>query len=159
MNKSNIVLHEVKRKTRSPETGLSIHEEFAIKGDKGLTIKYYRKDNNHNEKIVIFSSPNGKYTVRTTENGKTEEKTMSKDELLNFVSNDDRLSFATNIVKNYNPKPNQGREQKRQSRNGSRRGSRYSRYGSKGGYRKYSRSKFGSRKYGSRRSRRGSRYY
>jgi len=129
MNSSDVVLHDVKRKTKSPEEGTAIHEEFAIKGDKGLTIKYYRKDNNHNEKVVIFAK-DGNYVVRTTKDGQTDEKVLSKDQLLDLLSKDERLNFAVDIVnkdigtqQSRSPFANQMRGQKRGSLHGQKRGS------------------------------------
>lgn len=149
MNKDDVIIHDVKYKTKSPEEGLIIHEEFAIKGDKGLTIKYYYKDSEHSEKIIIYSK-DGEYVVKTTMDNKTEEKTLSEDELIKLLSADKKLNFALNFVKKTKSKKSKTARAK-------------SRKGSKGGSRKRSRkgsrkrSRKGSRKGSRKRSRKGSR--
>lgn len=104
MDSSNLVIHDLKQKKVSPEFGTIIHEEYAIKGTKGLTIKYFHKDNKYIDKIIIFSK-NGEYVMRTTEGDKSNETILSKDELLKLLAKDRRIKFALDIVKYEPSKP------------------------------------------------------
>lgn len=168
MNNDNteVILHDVKKKTKSPEEGMNIQEEFAIKGNKGLTIKYYHKGNDNNEKIVIFEK-DGNYVVKTTQDNKMDEKILSKKELLDLLSKDKRLNFAIDIVNKNLPGKSQSRSpftngerrastnRSNRQKNGSKRGSNRSRKYSRGGSRnsrgsrnrKYNAKRSGSKKY------------
>jgi hypothetical protein len=128
-----------------------VHEEFAIHGEKGLTIKFYHKENDKIMKVVIVKKAEG-FSVKMTMDGKTEESTLSKDELIKELKKHKQLKFALDFIE----KAKMSRASSRKgSRKGSKRGSRKmsrkgSRKGSKRGSRKMSRK-------GSRKGRKGSR--
>ena len=121
-----------------------VHEEYAIHGDKGTTIKFYHKENDKIMKVIVIKKAEG-YFMKSTVDGKTSEKEkLTKDELLDELKKHKELKFAIDFVKS-------AKLSRASSRKGSRKGSRkMSRKGSKKS------SKKGSKK-GSRKAHRGSR--
>jgi hypothetical protein len=89
-------LHDIKNKTVINGKRL-IHEEFVIHGNKGLTIKFFHKDDKSMEKIVIFQK-NDKYFMKSTIDDKKEEKELSKDELIKELTKNKSLKFALEYV-------------------------------------------------------------
>ena len=75
-------------------------EEYIIKGDKGLTIKFFSKEGDKSEKLIIKDNGSN-FDVMSTADGKQEDKkTMSKDELLKLVSKDKNLKFIADFLEN-----------------------------------------------------------
>ena len=93
-----VFLHEVK--TREIHDGNAItHEEFVAHGDKGLTFKYFHKDDKKKEKITGKQLDDGTFNLRTTVNDKTDEKTLTKAELIKELGKMKNLDFAINYIK------------------------------------------------------------
>lgn len=93
---SNIqVLHDY-RKLSIKDGEKVLHEEYVIKGEKGLKIKYYLKDKDNNEKIVI-TGKDGQYKMKTTFNKEVSEKDLD-DKGLKFELKD-KLNFAKPLLK------------------------------------------------------------
>ena len=133
-----------------------VHEEYAIHGDKGTTIKFYHKENDKIMKFIVLKKADG-YFMKSTIDGKTTEKEkLTKDEMLDELKKHKELKFAVDFVKSAKlsragskkgSKKSSKRGSRRMSRKGSKRGSKK---GSKKGSRRMSRK-------GSRKARKGSR--
>jgi len=72
-------------------------EEKIIDGEKGLTIKYFHKDDSSTEKIVIMGK-NDSFTMKTIINGDKDEKNLSKSELMKELKSK-KLKFALDYFK------------------------------------------------------------
>jgi len=114
--KSSVVfLHDQRSKSISNGKKL-VTEEYIIHGDKGLLIKYYHKDGDNTEKIIITKKGDN-YLLKTDINGTKEEKELSKDAIVKEINKNKNLTFALQYVKSQ-------AGGKRGSRSGSRKGSR-----------------------------------
>lgn len=134
-------LHEVNEK-QVKDGKVMVHEELIIHGDKGVTMKFYHKENDKIMKVVIVKKPEG-YLLKTVMDGKAGESTMSKADLLKEVKKHKQLKFIQDYLESAK---DLARPVKRGSRKaGSRKGSKK---GSRGGARRMSKkgSKKGSRK-------------
>lgn len=116
--KSSVVfLHDQRSKSISNGKKL-VTEEYIIHGDKGLLIKYYHKDGDNTEKIIITKKGDN-YLLKTDVNGTKEEKELSKDAIIKEITKNKNLTFALQYVKSQSQSGG-----KRGSRSGSRKGSR-----------------------------------
>ena|ERR1700744_3692207 len=96
--KSNIVyLHDVKNTSISDGKKIT-HEEYVIDGDKGLLIKYYHKEGDEAEKIIIARKGSG-FVMKTVKGEKKDEKDLNKEELDKELSKNKKLKFAAEYVK------------------------------------------------------------
>uniref|UniRef100_A0A6C0EC76 Uncharacterized protein n=1 Tax=viral metagenome TaxID=1070528 RepID=A0A6C0EC76_9ZZZZ len=110
-----------------------VHEEYVINGTKGLRIKYYHKENDNIEKIVVGTKGDGNYFLKTTKNKDTKtEENLSKDDLLKVLKKDKSLDFALDYIK---------KEMKGGSRKTSRKTKKSSKKSSKKGSKKGSKSR------------------
>src|SRR5271154_5585092 len=91
------LLHDVKS-TSIVDGKKIVHEEYVIIGDKGLTIKYYHREGDETDKLVIYRKE-GKYFLKTGSKDKQEEKEIDADELIKFIGKDKRLKFASDVLK------------------------------------------------------------
>jgi len=110
-----VFLHDQRSKSISNGKKL-VTEEYIIHGDKGLLIKYYHKDGDNTEKIIITKKGDN-YLLKTDINGTKEEKELSKDAIVKEINKNKNLTFALQYVKSQ-------AGGKRGSRSGSRKGSR-----------------------------------
>lgn len=97
MSKTLSYLHDVKHKTIMDGKKVT-HEELVINGPKGLSIKYYHKDENVSLKIVVHEK-DGKFMMRTMEGEEKKEKELTKEELVKELSKNKELKFALEYVK------------------------------------------------------------
>ena len=65
MSENVTFLHDVKNKSVVDGKRVT-HEEFVIHGSKGLTIKFFHKDDKGTEKVVIYEK-DGKYMLKEGE--------------------------------------------------------------------------------------------
>ena len=91
MVKVNFV-HSVKTMTIVNDKPI-IHEEYIIDGAKGIFIKYYHKENDIIEKIII-KGDNDKFNVKMLLGDKKEEKVIDKKELIQLIKSTKLLVFA-----------------------------------------------------------------
>ena len=125
----------------------NVHEEYFVKGDRGVMIKYYHKDKDGIEKILIVGRDD-KFILKTMNGDNTDEKTITKDELVKEVSKNKKLAFAKELINEVQlggkkrSRKGSKKVSKKSSRKGSKKGG--SRKGSKKGTKK--RSKKGSKK-------------
>jgi hypothetical protein len=140
-------LHEV-RNVNIHKGKKVVHEEEVIHGPKGLKFKYYHKEDDKVDKIVGVQKEDGSYVVITTVDGKRDEKSMSKDDVIKMLTKQKHLKFALDYIKTVKG----GRKPSRKTS----RAKRTSRKGSKRGSRKASGGKRRSRKASKKGSRRGS---
>jgi hypothetical protein len=77
---------------------VTTYEEQIIDGPKGVTIKFYSKDGKSEEKIQIMSKGD-KFLMLTKDGEKKDEKTLSKDELLDELKKNKKLKFASDFAK------------------------------------------------------------
>jgi hypothetical protein len=102
---SNMATNNVKFLHESIKTNVvngkrSAHEEFLIHGEKGMTIKFFHKDDKKVEKIVITKKPEGGYLMKTIADGKQTEKTIdNKEDLVKELKKNKDLEFAIDYVK------------------------------------------------------------
>lgn len=75
------------------------NEEGIYEGSKGLTIKFYHNEDGRSEKITIVKRDDNTYTFRTEKEGTKKESDLTYDQLLEALSKDPRLSFATEFLK------------------------------------------------------------
>ncbi len=117
----------------------SAHEEFLIHGDKGMTIKFFHKDDKKVEKIVIVKKPEGGYLMKTMADGKTSEKTIAnKEDLVKELKKNKDLEFAVEYVKSSKDLSRSKASSKKGSKKSSKKGSKKSsKKGSKKSSRKY----------------------
>ena len=77
---------------------VTTYEEIIIDGPKGITLKFYNKDNKKEEKITIFGNGNNfKMTTKIGDDKKEEE--LTKDQLLDVLKKNKNLKFASEFVK------------------------------------------------------------
>ena len=75
-----------------------VDEEFFIKGEKGMTIKFYHKEDDNKEKILI-TGKNGKYIMKTQGKDKEViEKELDEEELKKELKSP-KLKFAKDLFK------------------------------------------------------------
>ena len=121
------------------------HEEFIIHGSKGFTAKYYHKDNKEEVRIVV-AKKDDKYVLKTKMGDKTDEKLLTKSELIKELSKHkevkfvvDYLSKAKDLSRSKSVKRGSKKGSKRGSKRGSKKGSKKgSKRGSKRGSKKSS---------------------
>jgi len=115
----------------------SSHEEFIAHGDKGLSFKYFNKDNKGTQKFSGRQNEDGTFSIKMLDGDKMTEEKYTKAELVKELSKkaNDHLKFILDYIKDLKGGA------KKKSRKGSKKGS-------KGGAKKKSRkgSKKGSRK-------------
>ena len=85
-------VHEVNEK-HVKDGKVMVHEELIVHGEKGVTIKFSHKENDKIMKVVIVKKPEG-YLFKTTMDGKSEESTMSKSDLVKELKKHKQLKFA-----------------------------------------------------------------
>ena len=107
-------LHEQTSKSVVGDT-VVIHEEQVIHGDKGLTIKFYHKEKGQIMKVLVVHR-GGEYIMKTTTDGKTDEKKLTKADLIKELKANKNLKFALEYV--------QSAKSLSRSKAGSRKGSR-----------------------------------
>lgn len=95
---SSIKLLHDNKSTKIVDGKKIVDEEYLIIGDKGLTIKYYHREGEDTDKLVIFKK-DGQYFVKTGSKDKQEEKEISADELIKLIGKDKRLKFAAELLK------------------------------------------------------------
>ena len=78
---------------------VEVHEEMIVKGDKGLIIKHYHKDDKSKVKMVAKMMDNGSFSVRTMDGDKKDDKDMSKEDFLKMLAKDKNLKFAHDYLK------------------------------------------------------------
>jgi len=99
MSNSDItLLHDVRNV--SVKDGIrKVHEEFVIQGDKGLKIKFYNKENDNINKIVI-TGKGDEYKMKTYKNKDPgNEETLTKTQLMDVLKKNKLLSFAKEQMK------------------------------------------------------------
>jgi len=74
------------------------YEEFIIQGEKGVTIKMFKKDADGMERIVI-SGKDDKYKMKTQKGDKKDEKDLSLKEMLAELKSNKALKFAAEFAK------------------------------------------------------------
>ena len=74
-----------------------LDEEYVIKGEKGLKIKYFHKDDKESEKIVI-TGKDGNYKMKSVINGETTERELDEKELEKELKGS-KLKFAKEQLK------------------------------------------------------------
>lgn len=74
-----------------------IHEEELMDGDKGLTIKYFHKEDDNAVKIVIRQTGD-EYKIMVTRGDQKEEQTVSKEDVVKYIKKDKNLSWAANYL-------------------------------------------------------------
>ena len=74
------------------------YEEFIIQGERGVTIKMFKKDANGMERIVITGNDD-KYKIKTQKDDKKDEKDLSLKEMLAELKNNKALKFAAEFAK------------------------------------------------------------
>ena len=74
-----------------------VDEEFLIKGEKGMKIKFYHKDDDQSEKIVI-TGKDGKYKMKTYINKDVTEKDLDEEEFKKELKSS-KLKFAKEQLK------------------------------------------------------------
>ena len=82
----------------------TVDEEFIIRGDKGLKIKFFKVRGSNKEKIVITAKGGeSTYTVKKTVNDVVTENTVDSKGLATELKSS-KLSFAKEYVKDLLPK-------------------------------------------------------
>jgi hypothetical protein len=81
----------------------TVDEEFIIRGEKGLKIKYYQVRGTDIEKIVITGkdskdTKDSKYMMKKTVNGKTTESELDAKDLVKELKSP-KLAFAKEYMK------------------------------------------------------------
>jgi hypothetical protein len=77
-----------------------VHEELVVHGENDkLSFKYYHKDDKSKIKVVGRQNDDGTFSLRMLDGDKTDEKTVSKDELLKMLAKDKHLGFALTYIK------------------------------------------------------------
>jgi hypothetical protein len=74
-----------------------LDEEYVIKGEKGLKIKYFHKDDKESEKIVI-TGKDGNYKMKSVINGETTERDLDEKDLEKELKTS-KLKFAKEQLK------------------------------------------------------------
>lgn len=76
-----------------------ISEEKVAEDDRGLVIKYYVKDGDRIDKVLIVGKDN-KFKLLETVNGeKKPEVEMTESEMMSYLGRDKRLKFAKDVLK------------------------------------------------------------
>ena len=75
----------------------TVDEEYVIRGDKGLKIKFYKVRGNNIEKIVI-TGKDGDYKIKKTIDTKVTEGTLDKKGLVAEMKST-KLAFAQPYIK------------------------------------------------------------
>lgn len=75
-----------------------VHEEFVIHGPKGLTIKYFHKDDETSKKIIV-AEKDDKFVIVTMDGDKKEESEIAKSDLSKVLAKHKELKFAVDYVK------------------------------------------------------------
>lgn len=96
MSKLNYLHKELKQSLK--DGVVTTYEEVIIDGPKGVTIKYFSKDGNSEEKITI-NEKNGKFILKIKNGDKVDEKSLSKDEFIDELKKNKKLKFAADFVK------------------------------------------------------------
>lgn len=160
-------LHDIKQ-VHIENGHKTVLEEHAIKGSKGVLIKYYSKDGDKKEKYVIVIR-DGNIILKQQHGEEKSETTMTKEELTAFLKKTKALKFAVDLLKQMtggrrrrrgskkSKKSSKRRSKRRSGGARKRRSSRKSKKSrkSKGGSRKRSRKSGGSRRRRSRKSSNG----
>ena len=90
------VLHKVV--TNSINKGKKVNtDESIVKGEKGLTIRYFYHDDTNKEKIII-KGKDGAYKMKTNINGEISEKDLDEKGLEKELKNT-KLKFAKDKLK------------------------------------------------------------
>jgi hypothetical protein len=74
------------------------YEEFIIQGEKGVTIKMFKKDADGMERIVI-SGKEDKYKMKSQKGDKKDEKDLTLKEMLAELKSNKALKFAAEFAK------------------------------------------------------------
>lgn len=90
-------LHNVINKTLANGV-INTYEELIKEGPKGLVIKLYNKVGDKVEKLVLAGKGDS-YTLKSNLNGTKEEKTLTKREMLDELSKNKKLKFASDFLK------------------------------------------------------------
>ena len=89
-------LHKVNGKKTS-------HDEDIYFGGKGLTMKYFNSEEKNGkrveEKLVVFSADNKKFTVKHLHDGKKDEKEMSRADLEKMLKSESKFAFMSDFLK------------------------------------------------------------
>jgi len=130
------------------------NEENIYFGSKGLTMKFYHKEDDKTEKVVVVAKGDDKFLFKTNMNGDIKEEELSKSEVLKKLDSK-KHKFMIEFLKDSKNLKRMSRTlkggAKKASKKGSKKGSRkMSRKGSKKG------SKKGSRKMSRKGSKKGS---
>jgi hypothetical protein len=80
----------------------TVDEEFVIKGEKGLKVKYYNVRGDKKEKIVI-TGKDGEYKMKKTSNGEVTESDLDSDGLKSELKSP-KLKFASSYLKSSDKK-------------------------------------------------------
>jgi hypothetical protein len=72
-------------------------EEFLIHGAKGFSAKYYNKDSKQEIRVQI-SKKDDKYVLKTKTDGKTDEKSLTKAELIKEIGKVKELKFILDYI-------------------------------------------------------------
>jgi hypothetical protein len=130
-------LHEINQKKIDGDK-IEVHEENIIKGSRGLSFKYYHKDNNQKVKIQGRQNDDGTWDLITIMDDKREEKKkLSKNDLMKEIEKYKYLKFVSDYLKTQkagrrSTRKSSSKKTLKSSRKGSRRRSRrVSRRGSK----------------------------
>lgn len=75
-----------------------IREEYIIKGDKGLTIKFFLKEGDKSQKIIIKDNADKFDLMESTDGKQEEKKTITKEELIKFVKGNKELKFVQEFL-------------------------------------------------------------
>ncbi len=76
----------------------STYEEFITESERGIKIKVYSKDKNGVDKITIFGKDNS-FSYKSQEGDKTDERTLTYDDLVSELKKNKKLKFAADFVK------------------------------------------------------------
>jgi hypothetical protein len=97
-----------------------VHEESVIHGPKGLSFKYYYKDESTKEKVNGRQNQDGTFTLIRTVGDQQDIKTLTKEELLKEIGKMKYLKFAYDYLKSQAG----GKRSKKRSRKSSKKRSR-----------------------------------
>ena len=92
-------LHKVSEISKSDKKGVNTaHEEEIYHGDKGTTIKFFDKNGEKSEKVVVQQKGEDEFLVRTVKDGERKEETMTKAALLKKYDAK-KYDFMTKFIK------------------------------------------------------------
>src|SRR5277367_162307 len=83
-----------------------VNEERIIMGTKGLSIKYFHKEGDSVDKVVIYEK-DGKYYLKSGSKDDQKDEEISRDDLIKFLEKDKRMKFAADFVKDFKKKGKQ----------------------------------------------------